>query len=102
MSSGSSSSGGADKIMPVELKSELSTSFMQYAMSTILGRALPDARDSSTTCTCWGSSQSPRIGRCARVVGEALGEAHRRTEDWYTSGGVACCGGKAYCGGGGM
>ncbi|KAH8055624.1 DNA topoisomerase type II [Aureococcus anophagefferens] len=31
--------------IPIELEAELSESFMKYAMSTILGRALPDARD---------------------------------------------------------
>ena len=33
--------------IPIELEAELSESFMKYAMSTILGRALPDARDLS-------------------------------------------------------
>lgn len=32
-------------ILSVDLNDELKTAFMSYAMSTILGRALPDARD---------------------------------------------------------
>ena len=32
-------------VEPLELNDELKSSFMSYAMSTILGRALPDARD---------------------------------------------------------
>lgn len=38
-----------DRIEPIELSDELKNSFMSYAMSTILGRALPDARDGTYT-----------------------------------------------------
>ena len=34
-----------DNIQNIELSDELKSSFMSYAMSTILGRCLPDARD---------------------------------------------------------
>ena len=36
---------GLAEILPLELESELSDSFMRYAMSIIMGRALPDIRD---------------------------------------------------------
>jgi hypothetical protein len=47
-------------IQPIELQEEMERSFLDYAMSVIVSRALPDARDglkpctagSSTTCTC--------------------------------------------------
>ncbi len=38
-------------IVPIELSDELKTSFLSYAMSTILGRALPDVRDGERTLT---------------------------------------------------
>lgn len=36
---------GDDRLQSIELSDELKNSFMSYAMSTILGRCLPDARD---------------------------------------------------------
>lgn len=36
---------GDDRVQSIELSDELKNSFMSYAMSTILGRCLPDARD---------------------------------------------------------
>lgn len=75
--------GGGDSIMPVELKSELSTSFIQYAMSTILGRALPDVRDGMKpvhrrilyAMHVLGLQPESGYRKCARVVGEVLGES---------------------------
>ncbi len=72
----------ADKVVPIELNTELSTSFMQYAMSTILGRALPDARDGLKPVhrrilyAMHVLNLQPESGyrKCARVVGEVLGE----------------------------
>jgi len=71
-----------DKIYPVELNSELSASFMQYAMSTILGRALPDARDGLKpvhrrilyAMHVLGLQPEGTYRKCARVVGEVLGK----------------------------
>ena len=70
--------------IPVELEDELSESFMKYAMSTILGRALPDARDGLKPVhrrilfamreLNLGPGSSYR--KCARVVGEVLGKFH--------------------------
>lgn len=77
----SSSSSGGDKIVPIELNTELSTSFMQYAMSTILGRALPDARDGLKpvhrrilyAMHVLNLQPESSYRKCARVVGEVLG-----------------------------
>ena len=68
----------------VDLPSEISSSFMQYALSIILGRALPDARDGLKPVhrrilyAMDGLSLTPGGGyrKCARVVGEVLGKYH--------------------------
>ena len=68
----------------IDLSSEISSSFMQYALSIILGRALPDARDGLKPVhrrilyAMDGLSLTPGGGfrKCARVVGEVLGKYH--------------------------
>ena len=66
----------------IELHSEISNSFLQYALSIILGRALPDARDGLKpvhrrilyAMSELGLSPSMSHRKCARVVGEVLGK----------------------------
>jgi len=68
----------------IELPSEIENSFMQYALSIILGRALPDARDGLKPVhrrilfAMHGLNLNPSGGhrKCARVVGEVLGKYH--------------------------
>jgi len=68
----------------IELPSEIESSFMQYALSIILGRALPDARDGLKPVhrrilfAMNGLSLTPSAGyrKCARIVGEVLGKYH--------------------------
>ena len=68
----------------LELNDELKSSFMSYAMSTILGRALPDARDGLKpvhrrvlfAMHGLGLLPSSTYRKCARVVGEVLGKYH--------------------------
>lgn len=68
----------------IELQTEISNSFLQYALSVILGRAIPDARDGlkpvhrrilyamdQLNLAPTGSHR-----KCARVVGEVLGKFH--------------------------
>ena len=68
----------------IELQTEVSRSFLQYSLSIILGRALPDARDGLKPVhrrILYSMSQlhlnagSPHR-KCARVVGEVLGKFH--------------------------
>ncbi len=40
-----------DRIIQTDLRNEMSRSYLEYAMSVIVGRALPDARDSR--CKRW-------------------------------------------------
>jgi DNA gyrase subunit A len=68
----------------IELQTEVENSFLQYALSIIMGRALPDARDGlkpvhrrilySMHQLNLLPTQSHR--KCARVVGEVLGKYH--------------------------
>lgn len=68
----------------IELQTEISNSFLQYAMSIIMGRAIPDARDGlkpvhrrilyAMDQLSLNPSGSHR--KCARVVGEVLGKFH--------------------------
>lgn len=73
-----------ERIMDRELYDEISTSFLQYSMSIIMGRAIPDARDGlkpvhrrilySMDQLRLYSTSSHR--KCARVVGDVLGKYH--------------------------
>ena len=66
------------------MENEVQSSFMQYAMSIILGRALPDIRDGMKPVhrrilyAMSGLGLTPSSGhrKCARVVGEVLGKYH--------------------------
>jgi|MDSY01.1.fsa_nt_gb hypothetical protein len=71
-------------MMPLELEHELSDSFLRYAMSIIMGRALPDMRDGLKPVHRrilyamheLGLRPSGGYRKCARVVGEVLGKFH--------------------------
>lgn len=75
---------GNDQVISVGLESEIENSFMQYAMSIILGRALPDVRDGLKPVhrrilyAMYGLGLTPEGShrKCARVVGEVLGKYH--------------------------
>lgn len=68
----------------IELRDEVENSFLQYALSIIMGRALPDARDGLKPVhrrilySMHQLNLSPTAPhrKCARVVGEVLGKYH--------------------------
>ena len=72
------------RVVAIDLNEELKTSFMSYAMSTILSRALPDARDGLKpvhrrvlyAMQCLNHTPDSSYRKCARVVGEVLGKFH--------------------------
>ena len=76
--------GPGGRVIPLELNDELKSSFMSYAMSTILGRALPDARDGMKpvhrrvlyAMSALSLDPSSPHRKCARIVGEVLGKFH--------------------------
>jgi DNA gyrase subunit A len=78
------SSPSTNGISNIALDQELSNSFLQYALSIILGRALPDARDGLKPVhrrILYSMHQLHLLPttshrKCARVVGEVLGKFH--------------------------
>ena len=74
----------ADRREPVDLQDEIQKSYLDYAMSVIVGRALPDARDGLKPVhrrilyAMFDGGYRPDRGwnKCARVVGEVMGQYH--------------------------
>mmetsp|Transcript_1924 Transcript_1924/g.4502 ORF Transcript_1924/g.4502 Transcript_1924/m.4502 type:complete len:886 (+) Transcript_1924:1666-4323(+) len=72
------------KIISADLHSEMSRSYMEYAMSVIYGRALPDVRDGLKPVHRrilfamyeLGLFPDTPFRKCARIVGEVLGKYH--------------------------
>ena len=72
------------QIHPIELEAEMRASYMDYAMSVIISRALPDIRDGLKPAQrriLWamldtGMTAGARYQKCAAVVGEVLGKYH--------------------------
>ncbi|WP_026103339.1 DNA gyrase subunit A [Pseudanabaena sp. PCC 6802] len=73
-----------DRIIPTDLRGEMSRSYLEYAMSVIVGRALPDARDGLKPVhrrilyAMHELNLSPDrpFRKCARVVGDVIGKYH--------------------------
>ena len=73
-----------ERVVPTDLRSEMSRSYLEYAMSVIVGRALPDARDGLKPVHRrilyamheLGLTADRPFRKCARVVGEVLGKYH--------------------------
>ncbi|MBW4583905.1 DNA topoisomerase (ATP-hydrolyzing) subunit A [Aetokthonos hydrillicola Thurmond2011] len=73
-----------ERIIPTDLRNEMSRSYLEYAMSVIVGRALPDARDGLKPVHRrilyamheLGLAHDRPFRKCARVVGEVLGKYH--------------------------
>ncbi len=72
------------KIKNVEIESEMQESYLSYAMSVIIGRALPDIRDGLKpvhrrilyAMYDMGMRHNSQYKKCARIVGEVLGKYH--------------------------
>ncbi len=77
-------SEGRGRTEPVDIQVEMQRSFLDYAMSVIVGRALPDVRDGLKpvhTRILWamydGMFRPDRgYSKCARVIGEVMGNYH--------------------------
>ncbi|WP_254567284.1 DNA gyrase subunit A [Oscillatoria sp. HE19RPO] len=73
-----------ERIIPTDLRNEMQQSYLEYAMSVIVGRALPDARDGLKPVHRrilyamheLGLTPERPFRKCARVVGEVLGKYH--------------------------
>jgi len=75
---------GAGRIEPRELEQEMRSSYLDYAMSVIVGRALPDVRDGLKPVhrrILWamhdaGHQPNRPYVKCARVTGDVMGKYH--------------------------
>jgi len=75
---------GEPDIQPVSIVTEMRTSFLDYAMSVIVARALPDVRDGLKPVhrrILWGAYESGFVAgkpyrKSARIVGEVMGKYH--------------------------
>src|SRR3954468_14322454 len=69
---------------PVNIEDEMKRSYMDYAMSVIIGRALPDARDGLKPAhrrvlygmRTMGLGSNRAYRKCAKIVGEVMGNYH--------------------------
>ena len=75
---------GDGKIVPISIREEMRRSYIDYAMSVIVGRALPDVRDGLKPVHRRilyamheiGLAPEKSFKKCAKVVGEVLGKYH--------------------------
>src|ERR1700686_4050284 len=81
---GDGGSPGALHIQPVNIEDEMKKSYLDYSMSVIIGRALPDVRDGLKpvhrrilfTMQQMGLQPNRATRKCARIVGEVMGKYH--------------------------
>ncbi len=76
--------GGGRNIIPTNIEDEMKRSYLDYAMSVIIGRALPDIRDGLKpvhrrilyAMQQMGLQPNRPTRKCARIVGEVMGKYH--------------------------
>ncbi|MCC7156744.1 MAG: DNA gyrase subunit A [Bryobacterales bacterium] len=76
--------GGRGNITPINIEDEMRRSYLDYSMSVIIGRALPDVRDGLKPVhrrILYGMSEmglnfNRPTRKCAKIVGEVLGKYH--------------------------
>ncbi len=81
---GDGASPGALNIQPVNIEEEMRRSYLDYSMSVIIGRALPDVRDGLKpvhrrilyTMQQMGLYPNRATRKCARIVGDVMGKYH--------------------------
>jgi DNA gyrase subunit A len=74
----------AGNIQPINIEEEMRRSYLDYSMSVIIGRALPDVRDGLKpvhrrvlyTMQEMGLQYNKKYTKCAKVVGQAMGLYH--------------------------
>lgn len=76
--------GGNRSLIPVNIEDEMRRSYLDYSMSVIIGRALPDVRDGLKpvhrrilyAMSEMGLSFNRPTRKCAKIIGEVLGKYH--------------------------
>jgi DNA gyrase subunit A len=75
---------GNKNLVPINIEEEMRRSYLDYAMSVIVGRALPDIRDGLKpvhrrilyTMQQMGLAPNKATRKCARIVGDCMGKYH--------------------------
>src|ERR1041384_4761929 len=75
---------GALNIQPVNIEEEMRRSYLDYSMSVIIGRALPDIRDGLKpvhrrilyAMSEMGLAHNKKSTKCANIVGQTMGLYH--------------------------
>ena len=73
-----------DRVIRVNIEEQMKTSYIDYSMSVIVGRALPDVRDGFKPVHRrvlfamheLGNNSNKAYKKCARIVGEVMGKFH--------------------------
>lgn len=81
---GSGASSNRGRIIPVNIEEQMKTSYIDYSMSVIVGRALPDVRDGLKPVhrrvlfgmSELGNTSNKPYKKSARIVGEVMGKFH--------------------------
>src|ERR1051326_8309071 len=76
--------GPGGNVQPINIEEEMRRSYLDYSMSVIIGRALPDVRDGLKpvhrrvlyTMQEMGLQYNKKYTKCAKVVGQAMGLYH--------------------------
>src|ERR1700757_3193808 len=76
--------GQTPKIIPINIEEEMKTAYIDYSMSVIVSRAIPDARDGLKPVHCrilygmneLGMAPGKPYKKSARIVGEVMGKYH--------------------------
>ena len=77
-------SGGDHNLVPINIEDEMKRSYLDYAMSVIVGRALPDVRDGLKPVHRrilfgmheMGLTPNRPTRKCAKIIGEVMGKYH--------------------------
>src|SRR5215208_7002811 len=80
--------GPIDRIEDLQIEQELQDSYLTYAMSTIMDRALPDVRDGLkpsqrrilVACNDLGLGPRSKHRKCAKIAGDTSGNYHPHGE----------------------
>ena len=83
-SDGNPPDGPGTRLIPINIEDEMKRSYLDYSMSVIIGRALPDIRDGFKpvhrrilyTMHEMGLEFNKKYAKCAKVVGQAMGVYH--------------------------
>src|SRR5574339_1193270 len=75
---------GRQTIIPINIEDEMRGAYLDYSMSVIIGRALPDVRDGLKPVhrrilfgmSEMGLTSNRPTRKCAKIVGEVLGKYH--------------------------